>query len=62
MPRRFAPPRGFLCGARFAEVDAAGRVWLVWPDGARLPDRKLTLSRCLRLVRRGQFVELPAGE
>ncbi len=59
-PRRFAPPAGFLSGASFVEA-VADSCALVWGNGTRVPCPDVTLSRALRLVARGTWVELPAA-
>lgn len=60
--RRFTPPSGFLCGAAYCEVAPGKPGVLVWKDGTRVIDRKLTLARAERYVRRRLWLELPHGE
>lgn len=57
--RRFTPPSGFLSGARWVEVSPGKPGVYVWRDGTRVIDRKMTVARAERFVKKKLWVELP---
>lgn len=59
--RRFAPDKGFMCGAVYAECEDDGPAVLVFKDGKRMPVKRWTLARCYRYVFKGLWKEIPTG-